>query len=99
MSWNVTEYEGVKCYEQDGQRLFRTQDIDTIEAAERRQAEINREQMKYDRIRYIDECDRTYDGDHIEEDYKPTPKWNAAVTIIVLCAWLLMFYLASRAGG
>ena len=99
MSWNITTHEGKKCYEQAGQRLFRTQDIDALEAAERRQIEQDRENMKLDRISYIDECDRAYNGDHIEEDYKPTPKWNITVTIIVLCAWLLLFYFASRAGG
>lgn len=57
MGWNVTDYEGKVCYERDGMRVFRTQDIDAIERQEKIEAEQRNKSVRWDYP--YDECDNT----------------------------------------
>lgn len=57
MGWNVTSHEGKTCYERDGMRVFRTQDIDAIEKQERIEAEQRNNNVRWDY--HEDECDNT----------------------------------------
>jgi len=60
MGWNVTSHEGKKCYERDGMRVFRTQDIEAIERQERIESDQRNDSMRWDEKEYeIHESDLT----------------------------------------
>lgn len=57
MGWEVKTNEGRVCYERDGMRVYRTQDIDAIERQERIDAEQRNKSMYRDYLG--DEYDNT----------------------------------------
>lgn len=83
MSWNVTDYEGTTCYERDGMRVFRTQDIDAIDREEQREAAEIRNQcaMNFPET----EC---LDADI--EDMKPTTSMYVVALSIVVMLFLCL---------
>lgn len=70
MGWNVTEYEGKKCYERGGVRVFRTQDIEALD---------RQEQLE------IDQRDESFQHrfDEIEDAFEPEEN-STSTTIIIL---------------
>lgn len=48
MGWNVTIHEGKICYDRDGMRVYRTQDIEAIERQERIEAEQRNNSVRWD---------------------------------------------------
>ena len=57
MGWNVTSHEGKICYERDGMRVYRTQDIEAIERQEKVEAEQRNNNVRCDY--HEDECENT----------------------------------------
>lgn len=80
MGWNVKTHEGRVCYERDGMRVYRTQDIEAIERQERIEAE---QRNKIEHWEYLDD-----ERDNTESDLTTTQ------TIIILAMALgSMLYL------
>ncbi len=90
MSWNKTIYEGKTCYEQGGQRLFRTQDIDALEEAEKRQSKIDREKVKSDRIGEYDYDDIIFHDNH---EVQKNSKYDVVIVVIVIAFFVLMYFI------
>ena len=83
MSWNVTDHEGRKCYERDGMRVFRTQDIDAINREEQREANEIRNLCARD---YIDtECDNT-------DTEEMKPQTAAVILALFMVAMLCLMF-------
>jgi hypothetical protein len=83
MSWSKSENEGRTCWErQDGARLYSTQEIDALEAFERKQAEERNKSLMHNHIRYSDELDKEINQALYNEEMNPI------TYIILLCMFI-----------
>ncbi len=83
MSWTRTTFEGKTCYEQNGKRLFRTQDIDALEEAERRNSEAQREEMQSHIIRVNEEMTYNNEGNQ-------NSKYDGLIVLFMMIFFILM---------
>ena len=83
MSWKRTTHECKTCYERNGQRLFRTQDIDALEEAERRDSERENEKMRFYNP---PEEERIYDNEDNEDS-----KYDGLIVLFMLIFFILMY--------
>jgi hypothetical protein len=93
MSWHKNTQGGKVCWErQDGARLYSTQEIDALEAFERKQSEERNKSLMHNHIRYSDELDRNIDQDLYNEEMSPI------TVIILLCMFIgaIIFMLLNK---